>query len=182
MPILIFYLFAFLLLSSALYVVITRNIARAIFAFFGTLFCLSVLYVFAMADFIAVTQILVYVGGVVVLLMFGLMLSNRTQLDSLLAHKIDRFGRLKGIPSLLLCIALFIILIHTMIISNLANIPWIIKSKEAETIITGVDNTVKSIGLSTMSAYIIPFEIVSIFLLAALIGAAYLARRKKGYE
>lgn len=182
MPILIFYLFAFLLLASALYVVVTKNIARAIFAFFGLLFCLAVLYVFAMADFIAVTQILVYVGGVIVLLMFGLMLSNRTQLDSLLAEKVDRFGRLKGLPSLFLCIGLFAIMVYTMILSNVEEIPWIVKAKEAETIITGTDNTIKAIGISTMSAYLIPFEILSIFLLAALIGAAYLARRKKGYE
>ena len=73
----VFYFFAALTLISAFLVVNMQNLVRSIFLFFVTIFSLAAMFVFALADFIAVTQVVIYVGGVLVLMLFGFMLSNR---------------------------------------------------------------------------------------------------------
>ena len=72
----VFYFFAGLTLVSALLVVSIKNLVRSIFLFFVTIFSLAGLFVFALADFIAVTQVIIYVGGVLVLMLFAFMLSG----------------------------------------------------------------------------------------------------------
>lgn len=79
----LFYVFAALAISSALLVVTLKSIARALFLFFIVLFAMAGLYLFAMADFVAITQIMVYVGGVLILMLFAFMLSNKTVLNDL---------------------------------------------------------------------------------------------------
>jgi len=73
----IFYIFAVIILASATFVVLSRNIVRAAFALLFTLMGVAAFYALLMADFLAITQLLVYVGGILVLLLFGVMLTNR---------------------------------------------------------------------------------------------------------
>ena len=78
-----FYLLGFIVLASALFIATSKNLVRTIFMFFVTLMALAGLYVLALADFIAITQIVVYVGGVLVLMIFAFMLSGRETLANL---------------------------------------------------------------------------------------------------
>lgn len=91
----IFYAFAIFTLSAALAVVSLRNTARALFLFFFVLFGMAGLFIFSLADFVAITQIMVYVGGVLILMIFAFMLSNQELLASLQDHS----SRLFSLPN-----------------------------------------------------------------------------------
>ena len=72
----IFYGFALITIASAFAVVSVRNIVHAAFALMVTLFGIAGLYVFLQADFLAATQVIVYVGGILVLILFGVMMTS----------------------------------------------------------------------------------------------------------
>src|SRR3954464_6815015 len=99
----LFYLMSFIALASAIFVAATKNLVRGIFMFFVTLFALAGLYVLALADFVAVTQIVIYVGGILVLILFAFMLSGKETLDSLGRQK-DKLISSGKIPGLILAI------------------------------------------------------------------------------
>src|SRR5690606_37924133 len=102
---LLFYAFAGMAIVSALLLVHIRNTARALFLLFILLFPMAGLYLFALADFIAIPQILVYVGGVLILLIFAFMLSNKELLTDLQSTS-TRFICLPNWQALILALAL----------------------------------------------------------------------------
>lgn len=156
-----FYLFAAWTLLSAALMVFARNIIYNAMGLLFTLIGVAGLYVMLGADFLAATQMLIYVGGILVLLLFGVMLSQRfTGLEM-------RTETLRMWPALLVCAGVAAIMIR-LIMSN----PWSV-TNAAE-----MAPTVKNLGLLLMTDYLIPFEIVSVLLLAALVGAAFIARRE----
>jgi NAD(P)H-quinone oxidoreductase subunit 6 len=167
----IFYFFAVSVLLSALCVVVMRNLVRSIFLFFVTLFSLAALYLFAFADFIALTQVVIYAGGVLVLMLFAFMLSNRELLNSLKpaasGFKVNHFG------GILISILFLFVLVTVIFKTDFNKLIWMQQSIPINT----NDNTVHQIGIHTMTIYLLPFEILSIFLMMVLIGAAHLARK-----
>ncbi len=170
---LVFYFFGALTLISALLVVSIQNLVRSIFLFFVTIFSLAAMFVFALADFIAVTQVVIYVGGVLVLMLFAFMLSNRELLNGLQStqggFKLNHFAGIMIAHG-------FLFLIVTAIINiDIPEVTWL----KENTIIGQNDNTIHQIGINTMTRYILPFEMISVFLMMALIGAAHLARKEK---
>ena len=88
---LVFYGVAALTVLSGAYAVFSRNIVRAVFSLMGTFFGVAILYGFLAADFVAVVQVLVYVGGILVLMLFAVMLSGNieTAADAILADTTD---------------------------------------------------------------------------------------------
>lgn len=158
---LMFYLFAVWTLLSAALMVFARNIIYNAMGLLFTLIGVAGLYVMLGADFLAATQMLIYVGGILVLLLFGVMLSQRfTGLEM-------RTGTLRMWPALLVCAGVAAIMIR-LIMSN----PWQVTNASE------MAPTVKNLGLLLMTDYLIPFEIVSVLLLAALVGVAFIARRE----
>ena len=117
-------------------------------------------YIMLYADFVAGAQILIYVGGVLVLIIFGVMLTNKMDKPSIANSSRNKI--VAGIVSIVFFMVQAIVILTT---------PW-----ENDGVV--LDETVKEIGRMLMKEYILPFEIVSILLLAALIGAATLARKK----
>ena len=169
----VFYFFAALTLISALLVVNMQSLVRSIFLFFVTIFSLAAMFVFALADFLAVTQIVIYAGGVLVLMLFAFMLSNRELLSGLQIVRAGlKIGHLAGLS---ICAALFFLLFTAISSADIINLPWIQESQA----IGKKDNTIHQIGIYTMTRYLLPFEVVSVFLMMALIGAAHLARKEK---
>ena len=146
---------------TAIWVVLSPNLIHSAVSLLFTLFGVAGLYVFLYADFIAATQIIIYVGGILVLIIFGVMLTNNIA-DPKLTNK-SQHQLLAGIFSFALLIMLSNIVFETN---------WYVK----ELIIR--DSTVNDIGMMLLSTYLLPFEVVSILLLAALIGAAILSRKK----
>lgn len=159
----VFYVFALITVVSAFVVVFTRNIMYAAFSLLFTFFGVAGLYALLSADFLAVTQILIYVGGILVLLLFGVMLTNNVVSVDL------KTGTLQTVP------ALIIVAIVAGSLAGLFYSTW--KNVPAPT--TGVVSTTRPLGEMLMTGYMLPFEVASVVLLVALIGAAITARRTR---
>lgn len=158
----IFYLFAALTVVSAVITVTSKNIIYSAFSLLFAFFGIAGIYVLLAADFIAIVQILVYVGGILILLLFGVMLTNKvTSIDI-------KSGSVNVLPSVI-GVALF----AGIMISVMVRTDWHEKPGEI------TNSTVKLLGNSLLNEYLIIFELLSIILLIALIGAASIARRTK---
>ncbi len=174
---LLFYLLAAVAIGSALLMIILQNIARSLFLFFVVLFAVAGLYIFALADFVAITQIMVYVGGVLVLLLFAFMLSNKTLLNELSAGT-HHFISLPAWQGLLISGSLLALMIHAVSGLSTHEPSWISRAQEHATIIAVTDNTVEQLGIHLMTRFVLPFEVVSVMIMMALVGAAHLARKE----
>lgn len=159
----IFYFFALVTLGSASVVVFSKNIVRSAFALLFAFFGVAGLYALLLADFLAITQLLVYVGSILVLILFGVMLTSR-------AISVDmKTGTVQTAPALVLVGFLAATLIFVF---------WTTAWRTVgELEATGV--TAPKIGTMLLTSYVLPFEIASVVLLVALIGAALIARREK---
>ena len=158
-----FYLFAFITLSAASVVVFSKNIMYSAFALLFAFFGVAGLYVLLMADFIALTQLMIYVGGILVLVLFGVMLTTRV-------ISVDmRTGTIQTLPAVIIVAALAGTLVGVFWSTD-----WRILPASA-----GFEKTAPKIGEMLLSSYLLPFEVASVILLVALVGAAMIARREK---
>lgn len=157
-----FYAFAALTLVSATIMVFSRNVIYSAVGLLFTFFGVAGIYVLLAADFLAVAQVLIYVGGILILLLFGVMLSQRITKVEL------RTGTLQLLPA-----ALVVGGVLTILLSMVYRTPWNVVQ------VTDFNPTSKTIGFLLMTDFLIPFEIVSVLLLAALIGAAFIARKER---
>ena len=156
----LFILIAALVIASAFWVVFSPNLIHSAVSLLFTLFSTAGLYIFLYADFIAATQVVIYVGGILVLIIFGVMLTSKIETPSIAASSKNQFIGGMG--------AFVIFVIQAGIIFNTQ---WNIGNIQSR------DSTVATIGKLLLNEYLLPFEIVSILLLAALMGAALLSRR-----
>jgi NADH:ubiquinone oxidoreductase subunit 6 (subunit J) len=175
----LFYLMGFIVLASALFVAASKSLVRSVFMFFVTLLGLAGLYVLALADFIAITQIVIYVGGILVLILFAFMLSGKETLANLEQQKV-RFMSISKLPALLLAILFFIVMINILFKTDINNLLWVKAAVVQKNVVTPGDATVNNIGINLMTRYLLPFEAMSILLMMALVGAAHLSRKEKG--
>jgi NADH-quinone oxidoreductase subunit J len=157
----IFYLLAAITVGSAVVVVLARSLIYSAFALLFTFFGVAGLYVLLGADFLAASQLLIYVGGILVLLLFGVMLTHKLY-DLDLQSGITQF-----LPGLIVAAGLFVILILIALRTRWAGGPG------RPPAVTTAD-----IGALFMGRYLLPFEAASVLLLVALIGAAMIVRRK----
>ena len=161
----IFYGFALITIASALVVVTVRNIVHAAFSLMVTLFGVAGLYVFLQADFLAATQVIVYVGGILVLILFGVMMtSGRLEMRIHIERGQLLLG---GVVALALLMLLLTVIANTPAWKNLTDDG------------TEFPPTTERIGeLILNGPFLIPFEVVSVLLLVALIGAALISRKE----
>jgi NADH-quinone oxidoreductase subunit J len=157
----VFWILGAAMAVAALRVVTTKNVVHAALYLVGTLMSAAAMYVLLLAEFVAWVQVLVYVGAIVVLMLFGLMLTRA----SIGRASFDNDQRLIAA----LCAgAIFAVTSWIMIDGfkgkevNLANAPG---------------TTTGTVGKVIFSSYVWPFEVVSVLLLAALVGAVLIARR-----
>tara|TARA_B100002049_G_C15827514_1_gene269596 strand:- start:13 stop:501 length:489 start_codon:yes stop_codon:yes gene_type:complete len=155
----IFWIVVTVTVVSAAVVVLNGQLIYSAVALLFTLFGVAGLYVFLWADFIAGVQLLVYVGGILVLIIFGIMLTNRIS-SVRISHKSVQQG-VGGAVVVWLFIFLSIVVIKT---------PWLDQPAIEPS------NSVAKVGTLLLTKYLLPFEVVSILLLGALIGAAVLSR------
>ncbi len=159
----IFLLLAGLTFMAAFALALTRALVRAAFWLFAVLLGVAALYAFVGADVLAVSQVVVYVGGILILIAFGIMLTQKatgTAPSSTMSRVVPALGLL-GILGIALLQMIRSYPVH--------DVAW------ASAPTTPLPN-VQAIGLQTMTHWLIPFEAVSILLLIALVGAAFLAR------
>jgi NADH-quinone oxidoreductase subunit J len=168
-----FYSFATLTIIGALAVLLTRNVLYAAFFLLLTLLGVAGLFVLASADFLAIAQIMIYVGGVLVLVIFGVMLTHKagpvTDTSSQQQNQITSLNRvgapITGFLTLLVAGGLFAAFYTLLARANFTLLDQPV----------GWQSTINTIGRQLMTEYVLPFEIVGILLLAALVGATYLA-------
>jgi NADH:ubiquinone oxidoreductase subunit 6 (subunit J) len=167
----LFYIFAILAIVSGAYMVLTRNLLYAGFSLLITLLSIAGIYVLLFADFIAVTQLMVYVGGVLVLILFGIMLSSRVQDKSVLSENVNT------VWGALVAGLIVVGLSYSILKSNISSLPWL-QTMEMD-VLGNQKSTVQTIGIKLMTDFVLPFEIASLLLLIALMGAAYIATDKQ---
>jgi len=173
----IFYVLAALAILSGLFVVISQHLVRSVFMFFVTLFCVAGLYVFALADFVALTQVVIYVGGVLVLLLFAFLLSSKDALNGLekIPSGLLSANRLAGG---LIALLFFIVLVFVFKGIDFEALDWIKQAQISGNVKTVTDESVRNIGVNLMGKYLLPLEMIAILLMMALIGAAHIARKE----
>ncbi len=159
----LFWFFFLITIGSAICVVTVRNLVHAAFWLMITLFCVAALYVFLKADFLAATQVVVYVGGILVLVLFGVMMTSG-KLDMNLRMERGQLV-LGGIVS----VGIFAIL---LLVVNQTE--WEI----SQTPFDSEEGTTRLIGEAIMGDFLLPFEAASIILLIALIGAVLITRKE----
>ncbi|ODS83812.1 MAG: NADH-quinone oxidoreductase subunit J [Cytophagaceae bacterium SCN 52-12] len=165
MELIAFYFFAGLAVVSALFILFTRNLMYAAFGLFLTFMSVAALYVFAMADFLAVSQIMIYVGGVLVLLVFGIMLTHQHKAgQSTQANYVEVENG--GMPfRIIVSVAFFLLLIKVITGADFKLAGSYVEQK----------STLQQLGIHLMTSHLLPFEIIAVLLLAVLLGAGYMA-------
>jgi NADH-quinone oxidoreductase subunit J len=157
----IFWITAAVITGAGIRVVTSQNVVHAALYLVGALAGVAVLYVILLAEFVAWVQVLVYVGAVVVLMLFGLMLT-RAPLGK------DTYDNKQRPLAALCALAIFGVSSYIMVDA--------FAGKEISFSRT-LGTTTASLSQVIFSAYVWPFEVVSVLLLAALVGAVVIARR-----
>ncbi len=158
-----FAILAATMLIAALGVVLVSNIVYSAFLLGGVFVSMAGLYLLLNASFVAFAQILIYVGAINVLILFAIMLVNKREDFQPL-----RYGWLRKGLTALVCFGLFALLGTTVV-----GTPWAISSAQPDG-----DTAIYLIGEHFFSDYLLPFELASVLLLMAMIGAIVLARRE----
>ncbi|MBL7870776.1 MAG: NADH-quinone oxidoreductase subunit J [Cyclobacteriaceae bacterium] len=164
----ILYLFIGFSIMSVLVILLNRNVFYSALALLTCLISLSGIYGLLQAEFLAVTQLLIYAGGVLVLMIFGIMLTNR------IAGKSFESKSHNWIPGILVTTSLLVVLVITFQNSS-------IKATQNE---LNTGNHIRNVGIELMSTYAAPFEVSGVLLLVCLIGAALTASsfKKSSHE
>lgn len=156
-------LLSVMMLGAALGVVLMTNVVYSAFLLGGTFISAAGIYLLLNADFVATAQVLIYVGAVNVLILFAIMLVNKRE-DFAPMPK----SWIRKAATAVVCLGLFALL-TTMVLST----PWAISTQVA-----AGDTSIVLIGQHFFTDYLLPFELASVLLLMALVGAVILARRE----
>jgi len=163
----IFLIIAVATLGSALMVVTTKNLVHMALWLIVVLLGIAIFFAMLSAGFLAVAQVVIYIGAIAILLIFAIMLTQRTTQEA--GSSFNSNWRWGILVSLILFAGLFIILVNW---SGISTTPPNLDSRAS----------VADIGVALVepNAFLLPFEFASVLLLAALIGAIYVAwdRRK----
>ena len=156
-----FWMVAALTIISAGLVVFSGQLIYSAVALLFTLLGVAGLYVFLWADFMAGVQVMVYIGGILVLIVFGIMLTHKIVSVKISQTNVQR--RIGGFAA-----GLFLVIL----ISAMGSASWFMEVTPEPV------ETVRTIGILLMTKYLLPFEAATLLLLGALIGAAMLSRKE----
>ncbi len=156
----LFYLFSLVTIGGACVMVFSKNVVHSAFALMFTLIGVAALYVLLYADFLAATQLLVYVGGILILILFGLMLTGQGQTVTFKSVTVNI------VPGTVLSVAAGALLIYAFTTTG-----WNVIEPIERT------ETVHEMGMMLMGSYILPFIVIGVLLLIAIIGAILMSTR-----
>jgi NAD(P)H-quinone oxidoreductase subunit 6 len=159
----VFYLLATFTIACALGVALSNNIMYSAFALMGTLLGVAATFVTLGADFLGVVQLLVYVGGILVLTIFAVMLTHRIA-------DVNVSNRAVGRPVALVLVGA----VAWWMIRVASAATWVVKAP------TAAEPTTYGIGNAFLTDYALPYEVASLVLLVALIGAVVVSRKEIG--
>ncbi|MFQ5797675.1 MAG: NADH-quinone oxidoreductase subunit J [Bacteroidota bacterium] len=157
---------ALVALTSAILMITRRNPIHSVLYLIVNFFSLAVLYLTLQAQFIAVIQILVYAGAIMVLFLFVIMLLNLA-----VAPQRKEKREFTKLLAVVLSVTMAFEILYVVRLTR--GVPIVQRSEQAGTV-----GTVEFIGKELFTKYLFPFEVTSILLLAAIVGAIVLAQRK----
>lgn len=160
-----FYFFSAITAISAVSMIFVRNVFYGALLLIVCLLSLAGIYVLAFAEFLAVTQILIYAGGILVVIIFGIMLTSKLSGKPLMVSHGNWFGGLL-VSGLLLVVLIYFLGRHNF-------------SEAATEVAANGYSQLNLIGIGFMSDFVLPFEVAGILLLVSLIGASVLASTVK---
>jgi NADH:ubiquinone oxidoreductase subunit 6 (subunit J) len=170
----LFLLSAVLTLGGAVAVVYSQNLMHACIYLLASFFGVAGLYACIGADFLAATQLVVYAGGVVILMLFAIMLTGGT------GNNINRYGLEKiaamGNKKTYFFAGMTAIISSLVVLKIIANV---LRAQPANAMVSANTTSVEKIGTVLATDHILAFEISSVLLLGALIGAAVISRPRK---
>jgi len=161
LPDVLFYVLAALTIAGAAGVALSRNILYSSLGLLMALLGAGSLYVFLSADFVAVTQLLIYIGGVLVLILFAVMLTNRITEVKVSNSSFGLFG---GV--------LLFVSVAPVLLAVVSLTPWPAVASAP------LVPTTEAIGNGFLTRWLLPFEVASLVLLATLVGAVVIARKE----
>jgi NADH-quinone oxidoreductase subunit J len=161
LPDVLFYVLAGVSVLGAAGVALSRNILYSALGLLAALLGAGGLYVFLSADFVAVTQLLIYIGGVLVLVLFAVMLTSRITDIEVSNTSFGLFG------GFLLFVSVAPVLLAVALLT-----PWAAQAPAA------LAPTTAAIGHGFLTKWLLPFEVASMVLLATLVGAVVIARKE----
>jgi NADH-quinone oxidoreductase subunit J len=171
----LFGLSALLTIASALAVLITRNLMHSCVFLLGTLIGVAGLYATLGADFVAASQIMIYVGGIVILMLFAVMLTGGKDF-------VSRAQNLLGLAPAMgnkWSYALGLLVGLVFLLTNFKLLNSILNNVTTKAHTNEFTSTVNSLGHLLIKDHVLAFEISSVLLLGALVGAAIIARPRK---
>jgi NADH-quinone oxidoreductase subunit J len=167
----LFIFFAVAAIAAALYILFSKSLIYSAFALLATFVSVAAVFILSGAGFVGIAQIMIYVGGILILLIFGIMLTKKVAIP--LPN--TTFGqKFRGI---LAAGAVFTVFLTVILSVNFETISWISASASTNRTLEG--STISAIGIKLMTAYILPFELSALVLMIALIGAGFIAKRFK---
>ena len=170
----VFWLIAALTAGSAIFVVTSKNILHAAFGLCLTFLGVAGIYVYLHADFVAAVQLIVYVGGILVLIMFAVMFSSNVVEDTAERGRSKLAMLAAGTAAFALAAAIMLMIrrLHEPLsqMNTHANAPYLPT--------VSVPPGTIGLGHYLMGQYLLPFEVVSVLLLAALVGAVVIVRKE----
>lgn len=169
-PVIAFYIIALLTLCCGVIMLSVRKVIYMALTIGGVFIGASALYFLLGADFVGVAQILIYAGAITILIMFAIMLTNHEATEP--AFKWSAKNIAAAIGSVLLAVVLLLAIRSTA---------WP-TATTSQTALDGGNSNPMAIGLVMFKGYAIPFELVSILLIVALVGAVILAKERKEDE
>jgi len=158
-----FGILAVMMMGAALGVVLLSNIVYSAFLLAGVFISIAGMYLLLNADFVAAAQVLIYVGAVNVLILFAIMLVNKREDFAALPR-----SWVRPVLTAVVSLGLFTLLSGMVLVT-----PWPLSSVP----IAG-DSSILVIGQHFFSDFLLPFELASVLLLMAMVGAIILARRE----
>jgi len=167
-PMTLSFLFLFILTGGgALFMLFTKNLLHAALAMFMSMLGLAGIYVLAFADVLAVSHLMIYVGGVMILILFGIMLTNQGGIQS--AQSNDLWTQHSGK-----------FWAFSIGLTSFLGLIWLFTKFDLSKQVSGQNTSkIRNVGVELLTNYAFPFELAGIFLLIALVGATYIA---KNYE
>jgi len=159
----LFYLFAILTCGSAVAVCVSGNVVRLATALLGTLAGVAGLYFLLHAEFLAAVQLVIYAGGTLILIVFGIMLTNRLAYQLYTPRRAERG----------LAVALGVVLLVTLVTGILST-----HSPQGSEVHPPRSYPIHALGQALLGDFLIPFELASVILLVVMIGAAFLSKRR----
>lgn len=158
----LFYIIAALIIFTALKMVLSTNLVHSSLFMAATFLCIAMIYLLLNADYLAIVQVMVYVGAISILMVFGVMLTRRESMDK--SSSFNKYKLYGGVVAL----GMFVMLVRTIFTYDFA---------VADT--TAVESTINSISSLLLNDYTIAFEVAGILLFVATIGAIIIGKGVK---